>query len=209
MARQVNDIFINKPDDFVHYIVGDFLTKNGFVLKQKKGEQYWQEGNGFITAPKCFKYSYYNGMIHIEAWLKVPLLPGVYISEMNLEGSYGYLIKKGYKDSLAQLVDLLNQPLPSDMSAYTQPGMIPQPVMVQAYDTSNNATLGLIFGIISVPLSLIPLIGIILGATGVVQSKKGLMSPKRKSASAGMVLSVIGIVLSVIMWIINFIYTVN
>ena len=38
MARFVQDLALNKPDDFVYFIMNDYLQKNGFVMADWKGE---------------------------------------------------------------------------------------------------------------------------------------------------------------------------
>lgn len=32
MARFTRDLVLNKPDDFVHFIMNDYLQKNGFSM---------------------------------------------------------------------------------------------------------------------------------------------------------------------------------
>lgn len=212
MARYIRDEQINKPDDFVAFIMNDFLTKNGFTQKQVKGEMVWQEGVGMLAPPKFFKYSYANGVVHIEAWMKTAWLPGVYTGENALTGFVGAVPKSAYKKSIEDLIGLLYQPLPSDNSyanmqsagaaAGVQPG---QPVMVQGVDNSRYASLGLVFGIVSLVGFLIPLIGIIFGCLGIVYGRKGKISSKKGMATAGFVLGIIGLVVSILMWILNII----
>ena len=38
MARYVKDIVLNKPEDFVNFIMQDYLRKNQFVMSEWKGE---------------------------------------------------------------------------------------------------------------------------------------------------------------------------
>lgn len=194
MARYVNEIVLNKPDDFVHYIMNDYITKCGFKPKTKKGEQILQDGSGFLTAPRFLKYSYFNGVLHIEAWLN-----SGFGGEMNLEGTYGFAIKKAYKDELNEIINLLCQPLPQ----VNPNGGYNMPVTVYTFDTSKKALPGLLLGIFgTVAAFLLPLIGLLLSGFGFVYSKKATHSTKHSMANVGMVFSVLGIVLSIIMWII-------
>ena len=39
MARYVRDLVLNKPDDFVQFMMNDFLRKNSFVMSDWKGER--------------------------------------------------------------------------------------------------------------------------------------------------------------------------
>ncbi len=86
-------------------------------------------------------------------------------------------------------------PVPGVYAPYMSPpyGMIHDPY-------SNKATTGLIFGIISVVIWLIPYIGwlasIVCGIIGIIFSAQGRRSlTKRGTATTGMVLSIIGTVL--------------
>ena len=45
MARWTRDEVLNQPDDFVQFMMEDFLTKNGFKKKTHKGQEVWQEGD--------------------------------------------------------------------------------------------------------------------------------------------------------------------
>ncbi len=54
MARYIRDIVLNKPDDFVAFMMNDYLQKNGFSPSDWKGEPAFRagdamlEGKGFI-----------------------------------------------------------------------------------------------------------------------------------------------------------------
>lgn len=52
MARWTRDEVLNQPADFVQFMMEDFLTKNGFRKKTHKGQEVWQEGEGFLTMGK-------------------------------------------------------------------------------------------------------------------------------------------------------------
>ena len=69
--------------------------------------------------------------------------------------------------------------------------------------TKTKGTVSLVLGIVSVPLSLIPILGLLLGLAGVVL---GFLSRKSEPAANklalwGIILGIAGIVLSVIVWI--------
>lgn len=106
MARYVKDIVLNKPEDFVNFIMQDYLRKNQFVMSEWKGEPAWRAGDGVVEGFKYLKWSYFNGMFHLEAWLK-----GTTGGEMGLDGVVGVLMKKPYRESLEQLFTVLQQEL--------------------------------------------------------------------------------------------------
>ena len=201
MARFTRDLVLNKPDDFVQFIMNDFLQKNQFEMSDWKGEAAYRAGDAMVEGFKYLKWSYIGGVFHLEAWLK-----SVGGGEMDLDGFVGTLQKKPYRDSLEQLFAALQQPLPAngpqDMNpqgAAPQGG--PQPIPVQTVDNSSAATLALVFGIISIILALLfPLGGIILAALGFTRARLGSGSSKAGMAKVGKILCIIGLVVAVVNW---------
>ena len=204
MARYVSDLVLNKPDDFVRFIMNDFLQKNGFVLSDWKGEPAYRTGDAVMEGYKYLKWNYAGGIFHLEAWMK-----GTFGGEWNLDGFVGTLQKKPYKESLEQLFATLNQPL--SMNQQAAPGQpMPNVVPVHTVDNSNAATMGLVFGIFSLIFAfLIPLVSIILACLGFSRARMGAGSSKAGMAKAGKVLCIIGIVIAVIMWGVNILMAVS
>ena len=44
MARYIREEYINKPQEFVDFIMKDFLTKHQFEQNNLDGEMIWQDG---------------------------------------------------------------------------------------------------------------------------------------------------------------------
>lgn len=44
MARYIREVQLDRPADFVQFIMGDFLSKHGFKLKEVKGEMVYHGG---------------------------------------------------------------------------------------------------------------------------------------------------------------------
>lgn len=107
MARFVTNITINKPDDMIRFIVEDYLTKEGFALKNRDGEMVWKKGTGLLTAPKFIKIGFLNGQVHIEAWIKFAILPGVYAGEMGTTGVFYAVPKASLKKDVDRLINQL------------------------------------------------------------------------------------------------------
>lgn len=84
-----------------------------------------------------------------------------------------------------------------------------QPIPVHTHDTSSSATLSLVLGITSFCGVISPLIGIILGSLGIVNSRKAAKSKSNVLGTIGMILSILGIIISVLVWIFNIIYGVS
>lgn len=217
MAMYVRDIVLNKPDDFVQFIMNDYLQKNQFAMSDWKGEPAYRAGDAMVEGFKYLKWSYNNGVFHLEAWLK-----GTAGGEWDLEGFVGTLQKKPYKDSLEQLFVTLNQTLPNDPQMQAASNMGPQdPVQnpqaagpgpqnggpqptvipVQTVDNTGAATMALVFGILSVILALaLPFGGIILSVLGFTRARLGSGSSKAGMAKAGKILCIIGLVVAVVNW---------
>lgn len=216
MARFKTEIQLNQPQSFIDFIIKDYFNKETFTCKEKKGEVVWQYGTGFLTAPQFIKYKYENGLLTIEAWLKFPILPGVFLGEMGLTGFYGAIPKSNLRKKVDQLVQLASQPLPSNMPIedfsnnlnYNENGTLNgQSINVYGHDTSSKASLSLIFAILSIIIVIFSsLIGLIFGILGINSAKKALHSSKKGLATAGLVISIIGTVLGALSFILNLMF---
>ena len=202
MARFVKELVLNKPDDFVQFIMNDFLRKNSFVMANWKGEPAYRTGDAMMEGYKYLRWYYQNGVFHLEAWMK-----GTFGGEWNLDGFVGCLQKKPYRERLEQLFAALQQPIP--MPGQSMPADPTQSyqncVPVHTVDNSGAATMGLVFGIMSVVLGIfIPILGIILACLGFSRARMGVGSSKSGQAKVGKVLCIIGILVAVVMWGLNF-----
>lgn len=215
MARYIKEVTLNQPDDFVQYIMSDFLSKHGFNLVNFKGEQVYRAGGGLIEIPKFLVWGYQNGVFHVEAWTRTVWLPGVYGKENAMTGFMGCIPKEAYKTDIESLIRLLNQPLNNtspNQGVSPNQGMAPganpgggQTIYVQATDMSKYASMSLVFAIIGLVLAFLsPILGVILGALGITYGKKAMNSPKKGMATAAFVIGIIAVVISIIMWVLNF-----
>lgn len=206
MARYIRDVQINKPNDFVEYMVNDFLTKHGFKLVEFKGQTIYRAGGGLIEIPKFLVWSYQNGVFHIEAWTRNVWLPGVYGRENAMTGFMAAVPKGIYKQDIEQFLGLLFQAIPSDGQGNgpvsggqpTPQGRVPQTVYVQGVDTSRYALMGLVMGIAGIVTSCL-WIGIIFSVMGIIYGRKGQTSSKKGMATAGLVCGIVGTVLFAIL----------
>ena len=209
MARHIQSVQLNKPKDFVNFIMSDFLSKNGFVLSNWKGESVYRAGDPLLEGYKFMKWSYDdNQTFHLEAWLTGP-----FGGEHSLEGFYLWAQKKPYKSSLESLIAVLNQPLPDQYSNMEQNGTQPDGnpasvvIPVQTVDNQLAATLSLVFGILTIVASCIPLAGLILGILGMTQARMGKCSSKAGMAKAGKICSIVGLCLAAVFYILNILVT--
>lgn len=222
MARYIREEFINKPQEFVDFIMRDFLIKNQFEQNNLDGEMIWQDGVGMLSMPRFFKYYYMNGVIHLEAWTRTAWFPGIYSKKENdLSGFYGSVPKKAYRNDIDNLIQVLYQPLPSDQQYgqnpyynqpnvnqngyYNQPGMNQNgyynqpngPIVVKGVDNKNLATAGFIFSLIAIPLCFLNgFLGLVWACIGTAYSHKSRFSSKKGLADAGFVIGILAIILA-------------
>ena len=214
MARYIQDIYLGKPDDFVHFIMNDYLKKNGFTMSDWKGEPAYRAGDPMFEGYKYLKYSYINGQFHLEAWLK-----GTFGGEWDLEGFVACAQKGPYKKNLNQLSATLQQELPqADMQAAVASNangsadgaapIAPNVIQVQTVDNHNAATLSLVFGILSIATCCSLLFSIIFCVLGLSQARMGQGSSKANLAKAGKICSIVGVSLSGVFWLLSMVLNV-
>lgn len=196
MARFTKDLVLNKPDEFVQFMMNDYLQKNQFSMSTwKKKEQAYRAGDAMMEGYKYLQWSYANGVLHIEAWLR-----GTFGGEWNLDGFVGCAMKKPYKSSLEQLFELLQQEIPQGQQI--QNGQ--QVVQVQTVNNTKAANVALVMGILSIVFCWIPIASIILSCLGFSRARMGAGSSDGKLANAGKVCCIIGFVFSCVLWACNF-----
>lgn len=205
MARYVQDVVLNKPDNFVFFIMDDFLQKNGFTLSDWRGEPAYRAGDPLLTGYRFLKYSYSNGVFHLEAWMK-----GTFGGEWDLEGFVACAQKGPYKNNLQMLITTLQQPIPQQQPiTQEQTGTpVPAPIPVQTVDNHKAAVLALVFGILSIVLSFIPLFSLVFATLGFSQARMGECSSKSQLARAGKICCIVGLALAACAFVI-YLFTVS
>lgn len=114
MGRYVAEYTIGQPDDFIRLVSEDYFQKEGFKLVPYKGEMLWKKGRGVLTAPQYIKLAYGQGIVHVEAFIRWTILPGVYVGEMALDNGFvGAIPKSMLMDKVNTLLRLLSQPMPA------------------------------------------------------------------------------------------------
>lgn len=208
MAKYSKMLVLNKPEGFVQFMMNDYLVKNGFAAADWKGQPAYRAGDGIMEGYKFMNWSYQNGVLQVEAWLK-----GTTGKEVGLDGFVGCMQKKPFKDSLEQLFVLLQQELPEEqmqnMAAQGE-GTAPQPIPVATVNNTKAATSALVFSIICCILAFIsPLFSVIAGVLAFTQARLGMGSTKAGLAKAGKIVAIIGVIIAIIMWILNIVVTVG
>ena len=107
MGRYINTYTSTKTQEQLAYIADDFFAKEGFKTYDYKGETVFKLGSGWLSAPQFIKLNIVQNQVHIEAFLKYPVLPGVYVGEMSLKGFWGFAMKKILLNRVQNLERLL------------------------------------------------------------------------------------------------------
>lgn len=209
MGRYVAEYTIGQPDDFIRMVSEDYFQKEGFKLVPYKGEMLWKKGCGILTAPQYIKLTYGQGIVHVEAFLRWAILPGVYVGEMALDNGFvGAIPKSMLMDKVNALLRLLSQPMPG----YGVPqGAVPQavpvpgapayaggPIPVAVHNPTRKATMALVFGLLSILGTVAFPLGIVFAILGIVNSRTGMKSTAKGMAVAGLVLSILFLVVSLV-----------
>lgn len=201
-SRTIREEMIQKPEDFVTFIMEDFFAKNGFQKKEVKGEEVWTNGIGMLEMPKFMKYTYENGVLHLEAWVKTTWLPGVYGKEQSLDGYVGTVPKQSFKKEIDALIQILYQPVPENDYRTNSP------IEVQCFDTSKKATTGLIWALVGIPFAFLGgWLALVFASFAILNGKKGMNSSKRNLATAAFIMGIIEIVVFVVVFVLSILLT--
>ena len=160
--------------------------------------------------PKFMKYTYENGLLHLEAWVKTAWLPGIYGKDQSLDGFVASVPKQGFKKELDSLITILYQPIPeNDYRMVDEYGnTVNSPVEVQCFDTSKKATSGFICAIIGIPFALLGgWLALIFASFAIVNGKKAMNSSKRNLATAAFIMGIIEIIVFAIVFILSIFLT--
>lgn len=190
MARYIQDVTLNQPDDFVHFMMNDYLQKNSFSNSTKKGPSVYRRGDGFFEGFRYMTYSYANGVLHLEAWMAGP-----FGGEQGLTGFWGWAVKSSYRKDIERLISLLLQNIPQ---AAAVPGQTPDGapstqsvIPVQTMDNTGAAKASLIFGILSIVLCW-TYFSVVFTCLAVIFYRSSKHSTKAGMAKAGLICGIVG-----------------
>lgn len=100
MARYKKCFQLNiSPTDFMNFAEA-YFRGNGYNYAVHNGENVFQRSHGWFTGPKFVKFSFAENRVQIEGWIKMAILPYVFLGEMDFSiGSYfGIIPKKQMRD---------------------------------------------------------------------------------------------------------------
>jgi len=121
MGRYVNRIQISNVD--LNYLSGEvskYMVSEGFSPYTYKGINLWKKGVGLLTAPQFLQIMYYPDCVQIEAFIKYPLFPGVYLGEMGIKGFFAAMPKSLLATRVRTVESYLYSILQSQAAAFAQ-----------------------------------------------------------------------------------------
>lgn len=180
--------------------MNDYLGKNGFSMSEWKNQPAYRAGDAMLEGYKFLTWSYADGVLHVEAWLK-----GTFGREMGLTGFVGCLQKKPFKKSLENLYTLLQQDISAGQMSAAGAGQAANgPIKVTTVNNTTAASVSLVLGIIGcIGALVIPIVGLLLGVLAVMQGRLGKGSTKAGLANAGKILGIIASVIAVVNWLLS------
>lgn len=170
MARHIEHIQLDKSEDFVLSVMNNYLQKNGFTVSEQNGESVYRTGNNYPDGYRYLKWSYANGVLKLEAWMK-----GLFGKECNLKGLLHYDRKTLYRQSLEDLTAALQQTAP-----------------VHSTDSDRMAVLSLLLGILAI-IILKPVFCLIFATLSLILAQIGLHSNKAGWAKMGRICAIVSL----------------
>lgn len=107
MSRYVKEIETTKNAVEVEANVTQYLKNEKFKLVDHRGEKVWKKGLGLMLGPQFVKVEVDSGKVHLEAWIKFALLPGLYLGEMGIEGAMALIPKRKLRARVEQIEKLI------------------------------------------------------------------------------------------------------
>ena len=109
MSRYTNVIPVTTSVEGKLSEIENYLTSEGFKQAKYKGTMVWKKGLGMMIGPQYLILRPKEDNIHLEAWIKFALLPGVYLGEMGIDGAFGMIPKKKLKKRVLAVEDLIKK----------------------------------------------------------------------------------------------------
>lgn len=84
--------------------IKSILASNDYNLKEKDGEEYYQNGVGALVAPKFIAYSFNGNELTLEGWVRNFAVGG----ESSLSGFVGAMPKKQCKKVMDNIINSID-----------------------------------------------------------------------------------------------------
>lgn len=121
MARHIQEFPLREDPNSSFAAIYYHLLEEGYTYQEINGENVFKKGNGWITAPTFVKVSYSQNTVLLEAWIKLALLPGLFVGEYGLGGFVGAAAKGNMKRAIRWIDQRLGGAVPVVQPVYQQP----------------------------------------------------------------------------------------
>lgn len=126
MGRYVNQYQIQGSYDVLFNQVSQYLASEGYKYVNFENENLFKKGDGWMTGPTFIKLSANGNVVTLEAWLKMALLPGVFVGEEDLSGFVGAAPKSVLKKRVLNVESIIAQFANQYQSNAYQAPVVPQ-----------------------------------------------------------------------------------
>lgn len=213
MARYVASYQINRSDQYIEDVSKNYFSKAYFYPIELNGERLWERTAGMGMGPLRMRFRHANGIIHLEAWASIALLPGIYVGQLGPEGAKFAKTREVLKKCIEELmITLFHDP------DYKSHATVPTEAQLQEAekkwqdqarisqgqqellerDAARRANKSLILGVISVLTVFLPIASVLCGAVGIsnaVSARK--IAKSRVKATLALILNLLGILATV------------
>lgn len=225
MAKYVANYLLNRSDQYIEDVSKNFFSKAYFYPIELNGERLWERTAGMGMGPLRMRFRYANGIIHLEAWASVALLPGIYVGHLGPEGSKFAKTREELKKCIEGLmVTLFHDP------SYKAHAGVPTEAQIRAaqekwqdqdqisegqlelmeHDAARKATKSIVLGVISILTVFLPIVSVLCGAFGVSNAIAARKATKnRVKATIALILNLLGILATIVVciWYMTSVYT--
>ncbi|MCQ2522514.1 MAG: hypothetical protein MJ105_09080 [Lachnospiraceae bacterium] len=208
--KSVFETYFSVAPEMINNLVQGWLSSNGFYFQQKFETNYFQKGDGMITAIQCFEYFIEPNKLTVYAYLKNPKKPIPLDNKL-----YASALKNEYKNDLQLLFQQVSNMSAQSINvsaAIAQGQITPDSYQynmqmqtgqaLAAFEESKNKKNGscaifcLVVGIIDVLIGLFGFtFGIYITICAIFLGVKGLNSNKKGLSIAGLILTGVSLVL--------------
>ena len=108
MGRYHNEFkFNNGIHEQIFSDIHTYLLQEGYEYRNFEGEDVYKKGKGIATGPTFIKIMADSNIMVVEAWIKFAVVPGVYVGESGIEGSYGAIPKSALANRVRYIESII------------------------------------------------------------------------------------------------------
>jgi hypothetical protein len=139
MARYTNALQTPGPAEYYAPTINHYMTNEGFDLVNYNGQPVWKKGVGLLVCPQYLSVQYQGNVIYLEAFIRYPILPGVYVGEMGLSGFFQWVAKDLLKNRVIALEQFIVSLWQAVQQPYSNQAHYNQPYNNQIYNNPYNS----------------------------------------------------------------------